>query len=493
MAAQKVSRREFLRLAALGSVGVAAAACVPATAQVVRETVEVEKVVEKVVTATPAAAPEEVAYIRFLTQETDPNEVAWYRKHIAIFEDQNPDIRIELQLTGPDQIIEQMVAALAAGVRTLDMLQPNPAMGFLLASQGLLLPIDDVVEEVGGDEFFYDNSVMKWEDQRYGVPFGGGASMVWYRKDLFEADGIEVPTTWEEMEAAAKHFTKSFNPDSPTEYGITLPLSKHQAVHLFGLPFLWSNGSEFFDTDLNIVFDNDASAETLEWYAGMAQYTPEAATGYAWGDMIDTFLTGLTPMTFYLGRVLGRVYTNAPDLVGKVGVFLYPKRKLLVTHDDPNYYVINSNTEWPEQCKRWLKYCLVGQPSFDFLCSIPAHLPPATQEQEEWWAQDVTGCKELDENPDIKDAFGEAVKVAYNPILNSGGIVEAVKQGTETYVATGVPNPFVPAVDQPNLYYAQAIQNVVIEGMSPIEAIKAIMPDLENTVQQMKEEVGWTG
>ena len=85
MAAQKVSRREFLRLAALGSVGVAAAACVPPTAQVVKETVEVETVVEKVVTATPAPAPEEVAYIRFLTQETDPNEVAWYRKHIAIF------------------------------------------------------------------------------------------------------------------------------------------------------------------------------------------------------------------------------------------------------------------------------------------------------------------------------------------------------------------------------------------------------------------------
>ena len=85
------------------------------------------------------------------------------------------------------------------------------------------------------------------------------------------------------------------------------------------------------------------------------------------------------------------------------------------------------------------------------------------------------------------------LRYAYNPILNSGGIVEAMAQGTETYVATGVPNPFVPAVDQPNLYYAQAIQNVVIEGMSPTDAIKAIMPDLETTVEQMKEEVGWTG
>ena len=125
--------------------------------------------------------------MRFLTQETDPNEVAVYRKMIADFEAKNPDTKIELQLTGPDQIIERMVAALSAGVTTLDMLQPNPAMGFMLASKDALLPIDDIVTKLGGDGFFYDNSVMKWNDKRYGVPFGGGAGVIWYRKDLLRS------------------------------------------------------------------------------------------------------------------------------------------------------------------------------------------------------------------------------------------------------------------------------------------------------------------
>ncbi|NIQ78633.1 MAG: ABC transporter substrate-binding protein, partial [Anaerolineae bacterium] len=61
----------------------------------------------------------------------------------------------------------------------------------------------------------------------------------WYRKDLFEADGIPVPQTPEEMEEAAKHFTRSINPDSPTEYGIALPLGHHGTTHLFGKPFMW--------------------------------------------------------------------------------------------------------------------------------------------------------------------------------------------------------------------------------------------------------------
>ncbi|MGE5603597.1 MAG: ABC transporter substrate-binding protein, partial [Nitrososphaerales archaeon] len=242
----KIKRRQFLRLAALGGASVAAAACAappPAPApqvvekvvtQVVEKPVEkpVETIVEKVITATPPPKPETVAYIRFLTQETDPNEVAVYRKMIAKYEAANPDTKIELQLTGPDQIIERMIAALAAGVTTLDMIQPNPAMGLMLASKDALLPIDDVVEKKGGDAFFYDNSVMKLKDKRYGVPFGGGAGVIWYRKDYFDADGIQVPTNWQEFAEVSKHFTKKFNPNSPTEFGITLPFSMHQATYL---------------------------------------------------------------------------------------------------------------------------------------------------------------------------------------------------------------------------------------------------------------------
>ena len=50
----------------------------------------------------------------------------------------------------------------------------------------------------------------------YGIPWFGGASGVLYRKDIFDEKGIEVPTTWEEMVAAAQALTDG---DS---YGITL-------------------------------------------------------------------------------------------------------------------------------------------------------------------------------------------------------------------------------------------------------------------------------
>lgn len=463
-----LSRRDFLKMTAAGGAGLATLS-----------------------SGLPSLLAQDIAYLRFLTQEVDPPQVEAHRRNIRAFEELHPNIRIELQLTGAEQIVERMIAALTSGVASLDVLQPNPATALGVAARGQLLPIDDLVEEVGGDDFFYGNSVMKLNGVRYGVPFGGGVVMFWYRQDLFEQDGIAVPTTWEELEAAARHFTRSANPDSPTEYGISLPFGKHQSTDFSVSPFWWSLGGDHFDKDLNIAFEDDTTEEFLDWYAGMYQYTSPAATGWVWGDLINTFLTGQTAMTVYLGRVLSRTYMNAPDLVGKVGVFAYPKRVLQATQDDPNYLVINANTQHPDAAKEWVKFQVTGDSANDFLCTVPGHLPPSTRDQQAWWDQDVTGCTMLDENPEIKRIIGEAVDYAYFPVLNAGGPQEAVAQGLDHPVATGVANPMymVPSVSA--LTLSSAIQEMVLNGKAAREAMMAVLPELEQAVNQMKSDIGW--
>ncbi len=494
---ERLSRRNFLRAAAISTVGAALVACATPAPEKVVVTVEVEKPVEKVVektverviTPTPRPTPAKVAFLNFLSQETDPKEVEVYRKMILDFEAQNPDIRIQMQFTQAEQIVEKMVAILVSGVSAMDVLQPNPPMAFLLATKGYLLSVDDVIQDLGGEDQFY--RLIKWEGKNYAVPFGGGATTIWYRKDLFDAEGLKAPTTFEELETAAKHFTRKFNPNSPTEYGISLPLSKTSPCEFFAMPFFWANGAEICDKDLNVVFDSPEAEETLDFYARMAQYTPEAAINYSWADMINTLLSGQTAMTFYLGRVLGRTYQNAPHLVGKVQAALYPRRKLQTCHDDPNIYVINAKTPNPDACKRWIKYALTTDLQFDFLCSIPSHLPPATVKQQKWWDQAKTGCKALDENPDVKAVTGMAQKIAYYPFLDSGGILEAVKQGKPNPVKTGVANPFLTAIGGNNPLVPEAIQNVVINKMTPKDALKEVVPKMVQAIETSMKDVGW--
>jgi multiple sugar transport system substrate-binding protein len=487
-----ITRRDFLKVSAVGMGAAALAACAPQTpAPAETEAATRVATVAAPATQAPPTPIGEKAFLRFLTQETDPAEVLVYNAMIGAFETQNPDIHINLLTTGPEQIYQIMAVSFAAGATTIDVLQPNPAMAYMLALKGLVLPINDIVSKVGGESFFYDNSVLKWKGDQFGVPFGGGAAVIWYRKDLFEADGIAVPTTWDEFANVCKHFTKKFNPNSPTEYGACLGYNRHPCTEAFVDPFWWSNGGEMFDKDLNITFDSPETEEVLDYYYSLHEYSPEGATGYAWGDYINTFLTGQVAMSFYLGRMLGRVYSNAPELVGKIGVFDFPKVHLQITEDDPNYYIINANTKYPEQCKKWVEFTLTSKYANDFLCSIPTHLPPATTAQFDWWNQDTTGCKILDENKDIKDFMGNAVAYAYNPITNSGGVIEAIKQGKDTYVATGVPNPFVISVTGNNSFFPLAIQLMAVEGKTARQAIDAVSPQIETAVEQAKKDLGW--
>lgn len=467
----KLSRRDFLKVSSLGSMSALAAPTLGKFGKL---------------------SADDLAYIKFLTPEGDPDSVAALRKHVEIFQNENPDIRIELQYTGPAQIFEKMLAGLTSGSGALDIVQPNTIVAYLLAAQGHLLPIDDVVEELGGEDNWYPDSMLKVDGNIYAAPYATEPYLIWYRKDLFDADNIAPPTDWESFEAAAKHFTKSFNPNSPTEFGLSLPLKIDKVTSWMASPFMWSNGAEWFDKDLNLAIDRPQTHEFLDWYSGLFQYVSESAPAYSWGDMINNFLTGQVAISMYSGRMLGRMYRSAPDLVGKAAVAVQ-NNKLHATWDDTNMLIISATTPYPEQCKKWLKYFYTGQATKDFLCSVPTHFVPAMKEQDEWWAQDVTGCTALDENPELKEAFAGTRSFVYNPMNNAGGIIEASEQGADQFVATGVSNPLFSVVqggpaEQP---LAEMLQEMVLNGKTSQEAMAMVLPGVEERLALTKEELGY--
>ena len=121
-------------------------------------------------------------------------------------------------------------------------------------------------------------------------------------------------------------------------------------------------------------------------------------------------------------------------------------------------------------------------------CTIPTHSLPVNQDQLDWWNQDVTGCEMLDENPEIKKVFGEYIAYAYNPIVNAGGIYKANQEGAKEFAFTGSANPMYSAPDWP---FAYAVQLVIVEGMSPAEAVKIAAEEAARVVAEQKAELGW--
>jgi len=206
MSERNISRRQFLKYAALLSASSAfAASCAPAAAPAatpevkvvekevtrvvagtpevvkVQETVVVEK--EKVVevTTTPAAA--QVVTIRYLARAGAAEEVL-YAQRIGEFNRDNPQYKAVLELIpGGNVEYDPKILALYAAGTLGDALWTAIGTGvhYLLAHKGITEPLDDLIASTKTDlSQWYKSSVeaTKLKGKMYGLPLkahAGGA------------------------------------------------------------------------------------------------------------------------------------------------------------------------------------------------------------------------------------------------------------------------------------------------------------------------------
>jgi multiple sugar transport system substrate-binding protein len=204
---KQLSRREFLRLAGLTSVGVLAAACGPApTPEKVVETVEVEKIVEKVVTATPP--PEEVILIEWWHGWPGVTAIDALQAVAELFNEQNETMKVNrLQVGGHTTGTSDVYLTAIAGGAPPDVETGNlPYPEFW--ARGVLHELDDWI--AASTVIDVKDTIPaaieggKWLDKTYGWPcvecsLRYGFS---YNVALVEAAGLDPdnpPVTWDEV------------------------------------------------------------------------------------------------------------------------------------------------------------------------------------------------------------------------------------------------------------------------------------------------------
>jgi ABC-type glycerol-3-phosphate transport system substrate-binding protein len=468
------------------------AACATPTPEVIEKTVEVEVEktvevevektveveVEKTVVVVATPEPGAVEEVRFLVQEIDPPSVEAYLKMQGPFEEQYP-YDIVMEFTDPEGVMQKIPAVMAAG-GVLDVIQPDPGMAVTMAKNGDLLALDDVVEALGGEDEFLPNTLLQWDGVTYCIPYATGGPVLWYRKDLFEEAGIEPPTTWDEWLAAAEALTQDTNGDGEIDlYGIAAPGGEAMMTSIMAQVFLWHTGHEIFDEELNVNFDDPHTIEMLEFYKELLSYAPPGASAYSFFEVIDAFTSGTTAMAIYWGRILGRLYSDAPDLVGKVGAIPLPYKLMKGTYADVSYNCAFADTAHPEGAKAWLQLMSEPEQATLFQLTIPGHLGPVTKDQA---AALLAADSPLKENPDIAETVFGISEYYYNPSLNAGGL----NAETKSYDSTGVINPYLSPLWASNLV-AQAVQRVAYQDEDPATVIAEIQAAIEKVVAEAKE------
>jgi raffinose/stachyose/melibiose transport system substrate-binding protein len=267
--------------------------------------------------------------------ETSAMGVAWDRA-IEIFEEET-GATVEFEARGFEQI-RQTASQVLNSDEAPDILEYNKgnATAGLLASQGLLTPITDQVEEYGWDDKlapalqttarYTDEGVMGSGDW-YGVPNYGEFVMMYYNKDAFAAAGItEPPSTMEELEAAMQTFV---------DQGTT-PLS--EAALEYPLGQLWYqlalqeedrqfvNDYQLYENPVDFTGGGlETAAQTLvDWTD--AGYISSDASGLKAEDAGVSFINGESPMFFSGSWWYGR-FTDEIDGFDW-GIFPFPASEL---------------------------------------------------------------------------------------------------------------------------------------------------------------------
>ncbi|NEK84448.1 extracellular solute-binding protein [Blastococcus saxobsidens] len=102
---------------------------------------------------------------------------------------------------------EQLIRRLAANDASIDLMSLDPPFIPEFAQAGFLAPVpEDVAERVAEDVVESAVEGSTWDGELVAVPFWANTQVLWYRKSVAEAAGLNMdePVTWEQIVQAAE-------------------------------------------------------------------------------------------------------------------------------------------------------------------------------------------------------------------------------------------------------------------------------------------------
>lgn len=227
---------------------------------------------------------------------------------ISDFEEENPDISVELEVQSWDNI-NDVVRTKVQSDDAPDILNIDAFAGF--AGDDLLYPAEDVVSDDVIDDFeesFADNASI--DGEQYGLPLIASARTMFVNTELMEEAGVEeIPERWDELLAASKKIGKL---DGVSGYGMPLGREEAQAetsIWAFGAGASWGD-----DEKLTIK-----TKESVEAVTFMKKMIDEDATQNNPGSsnrtpLINTFIQGKLGFVEALPPTVDQIEEENPKL-----------------------------------------------------------------------------------------------------------------------------------------------------------------------------------
>lgn len=394
--------------------------------------------------------------------EQPPHRVARIQELIDAFNAANPDIVVKQEPQNWGEIYAKAPAAAAAGAGP-DMLFAIPDFAPILKGIGALQPVDDFVAELDAKHDFVDSAVeaYSYDGGVWAVPLYNMTMHLWYRPSVLEAAGIAVPTTWEEWRAAAEALTKD------GQYGMGLPANKQLYTDQTVYSVMLNGGaSEIYNEDGTLRFDNPETVAAYDFYNSMMPFSPPDAPSWTWGEAEACFASRACAMIMQF-TVISTYDTQAEGDAADLGVAAIPVKN---AGDEPgtiayaNAVLFLSQDEAKrEASQKFISFLLEPENYGRFLNMEPGLFFPVTA--------DGATAESLWSDPMVQKYKSQIETI----IANSAN-------GKLFGFTSGRVFPAIAAISGQNVL-AETLQNIVVNGTAPAEAVaagQARMQELSN-------------
>jgi ABC-type glycerol-3-phosphate transport system substrate-binding protein len=283
MPEKKVSRREFLKAAGVSAAVGVLAACQPQTV-IVKETVEVEKEVEKIVEVTAAPpGPGEFDLVHWAEGYLYSEDERFKPYQDAVterFKEMYPHVTPKFENFGWDEVLRQnLVTALLGGTAPDVIVGENFFQQY--ADLGAMVAVDDVIEDIKDNLIPGTYAAAVTGGKVYGINQFTGCFGFERNPNVIEKAGLDpsvAPKTWDELLEHAEMITKAGNDEY---YGYTLQGPVGFSVGgIFRIAvYMKQAGADMCKDDCTYPwFDNPKAEMVLDFLRKINRFTPPGLT-----------------------------------------------------------------------------------------------------------------------------------------------------------------------------------------------------------------------
>ncbi len=322
---------------------------------------------------TGAGEAEKPVTLRFFHKWPEPEHLEYYNYVIGEFQKIHPNIKIEMEAAADEAYKDKIRVLMASGDVPDIYFSWAGEFSWKFARAGQAMDLTDALMNSDWKDKIVMTAVepYKLDGKVYGIPMRINAKFMVYNKDIFEKNGLKVPTTWDEFLAVAEALKAA---------GIT-PIS-------FGNQYPWASAHYVGDMNAKLVegdilkadylltaepdklFTDPGYIEALNRFKllGDKGYFNDGANGISHSDARSAFMAGKTGM-FYCE--LEEFITISKEFQN-FGFFQLPSgtggkgdQKLLT--GAPDGFMIYGKTKNPNEAIEFLKFVTSPEMGYEYV------------------------------------------------------------------------------------------------------------------------------